>query len=568
MSQKTSLNAEQTSLISTLTWDTPLTEQDLSTEQESVYRIQYEGLNDETASLSSHFNTNSFGFHYTADHRSTVLLAVTGVPNMVQTTLQRTLDKCKVAICPPSVTGDVIEALLDLGRNRSKATTSIRFADLEEEDGEGDVSSSLKAISQPTTALAAADGEFGMQRAGQESRETTIQNGHRKISQHASIPRSRLQNRLTKPAPSSKSKMQRAGQESRETTIQNGYAKISEIANILPIPIDSHHVEAAQRYFNLAVMNNFTKGRKLQDVSAACLYIVCRMGKTAHMLIDFADALNVNVYALGRTFVRLRDILHLPIPIVDLALYISRFAARLDFQDSTQDVVTDANRLVQRMNRDWLHLGRRPAGICAACLYIAARMHGFNRTPREIVLQVKICEATLKARLAEFSKTPSAQLTVKDFKSIWLDRAEDPPAFARHQTKRHVEGRDAGDERNGEEETDSVNASGKATSEDGDEAGSGSNDRRKPSENGISNEAVNGEDEEDMETLVDEVQKLIDTDATLAAATPALDGTTNEKSAAKAESTDVLEDTVDNNGEDLDTLDRNRWFWGLSCRDR
>ncbi|KAJ3039196.1 transcription factor TFIIIB subunit brf1 [Rhizophlyctis rosea] len=329
--------------------------------------------------------------------------------------------------------------------------------------------------------------------------------------------------------------MQRAGQESRETTIQNGHRKISEIANIPQIRMNSRHVEAAQRYFNLAVINNFTKGRKLQDVSAACLYIVCRMEKTAHMLIDFADALNVNVYVLGHTFVRLRDILHLTIPIVDPALYISRFAARLDFEDSTQQVIRDANRLVQRMNRDWLHLGRRPAGICAACLYIAARMHGFNRTPREIVLQVKICEATLKNRLAEFSQTPSAQLSVEDFSSIWLDRAEDPPAFARHQTKRHIEGGEAGED--GEEETDSVNANGKRLREDGAEAGSGSNKRRKPSENGISNGIVNGEDEQDMETLVDEVQNLINTDAALTRTTRALEG------------------TPINNDEDLDTLD-------------
>jgi len=53
------------------------------------------------------------------------------------------------------------------------------------------------------------------------------------------------------------------------------------------------HMEAAQRYYNLAVLNDFNKGRKTVNVASACLYIVCRMEKTSHLLIDFSDVLQV-----------------------------------------------------------------------------------------------------------------------------------------------------------------------------------------------------------------------------------------------------------------------------------
>ena len=43
-----------------------------------------------------------------------------------------------------------------------------------------------------------------------------------------------------------------------------------------------------------------------------------------------------------------------------------------------------ALRLVGRMKRDWMQVGRRPSGICGAALLIAARMHGFNRTQKEV----------------------------------------------------------------------------------------------------------------------------------------------------------------------------------------
>lgn len=94
--------------------------------------------------------------------------------------------------------------------------------------------------------------------------------------------------------------------------------------------------------------------------------------------------------------------LNLSLPLVDPSLYISRFATMLDFGEDTQRVANDALRLVSRMDRDWIRTGRRPAGICGACLLIAARMHHYRRSQREIIQVVKIGESTLRKRYCEF----------------------------------------------------------------------------------------------------------------------------------------------------------------------
>ncbi|OAJ41686.1 hypothetical protein BDEG_25246 [Batrachochytrium dendrobatidis JEL423] len=230
----------------------------------------------------------------------------------------------------------------------------------------------------------------------------------------------------------------KCGQESREQTLQNGHRRIQEVANQPQIRMNERLVGHARRFFNVAVVNNFTKGRKSGNVVAACLYIVCRLEKTAHMLIDFADALSTNVYQVGATFLALCKISGVDkMPLVDPSLYISRFAAKLDFGEDTQNIVKDANRLVQRMCRDWMQTGRRPAGICAASLFVASRMHNHNRTIREIILVVKICEATLRRRLREFRETPSSNLSVQDFQTIWLEGERDPPSFAPPKTRKH-----------------------------------------------------------------------------------------------------------------------------------
>jgi len=218
--------------------------------------------------------------------------------------------------------------------------------------------------------------------------------------------------------------------ESRDATIERGRKKISQIAAALKLN-SKYHVEAAQRLFMLALQNNFIQGRKTQNVVAACLYIVCRRAQTPHMLIDFSDVLQTNVYVLGHTFLKFCGMLNLQLPIIDPSLYIQRFAAQLEFEDKTVAVANTALRLVQRMKRDWIQTGRRPSGICGAALLIAARLHGFKRTQKEIIQVVRIYEATLRRRLYEFETTPSANLTPQEFETMDLEEECDPPAFTK-----------------------------------------------------------------------------------------------------------------------------------------
>lgn len=142
----------------------------------------------------------------------------------------------------------------------------------------------------------------------------------------------------------------------------------------------------------------------------------------------------LNVFKLGRVYKDLIDELRIngngftihPINPEDLIL---RFAYRLEFGDDTMRVANEAVRIVQRMNRDWMTPGRRPAGICGAALILAARMNNYRRSVREMVYIVKVTEATISKRLDEFKVTESSGLTVEEFRTIDLERACDPPAF-------------------------------------------------------------------------------------------------------------------------------------------
>ena len=116
---------------------------------------------------------------------------------------------------------------------------------------------------------------------------------------------------------------------------------------------------------------------------------------------------------------------------IDPESLIYRFAKQLEFGSATMQVAGEAVRIVQRMNRDWMTTGRRPAGVCGAALILAARMNNFRRTVREVVYVVKVTEITISQRLNEFSSTESGELTVDQFRSVQLENAHDPPAFTK-----------------------------------------------------------------------------------------------------------------------------------------
>ncbi|CAM9319299.1 unnamed protein product [Choristocarpus tenellus] len=209
-----------------------------------------------------------------------------------------------------------------------------------------------------------------------------------------------------------------AGSDSRDTTINNGRKKISQV--IQQLHLRPSLLDVAHRMFTLAVHENYVQGRKTLHIVAACVYIVCRKENYPVMLIDISDKLGVNVYVLGKTFQRLVTFLRMQheVPIVDPALYISRFAAKLDLGKKRQIVCTTALKIIAQMKRDFLASGRQPAGVCCAALVISTRVNQIERTNEEIRMAVKVCDSTVRKRLQEYEQTPASQLTVQQLHAL------------------------------------------------------------------------------------------------------------------------------------------------------
>ncbi|CAH8473279.1 unnamed protein product [Schistosoma bovis] len=215
--------------------------------------------------------------------------------------------------------------------------------------------------------------------------------------------------------------------ESRQATENKARRRIDTICGQLRLGNDT--AVSAFRYYQSALFRGLTRGRSAFTVAAGCIYLAARQLRVNLMLLDLSDAVGVNVYVLGRVYADLKKRLNLAIPEMDPCIYIDRFASQLEFGDKVSAVATTAMRLLQRMKKDWIATGRRPSGLAAAALLVAARIHEFNRTEEDVARIARISQSTARKRLEEFGRTPSSALSIEAFFSVDYTEEQDPPAF-------------------------------------------------------------------------------------------------------------------------------------------
>lgn len=240
------------------------------------------------------------------------------------------------------------------------------------------------------------------------------------------------------------------GGKTRHQTLQMAALSIQSICFKLRGAVPASVQDTANFQFGKVQCVGWVRGRGIERVAAACLYYAIRKSDhTGVMLIDIADAINADVFVLGGTFKALLIEIHgvddgtgrvpprkvirnCPFEPLYPEDIIKNFATRLNFDLRTDQVQMDAVRILQRMDRDWIVSGRKPAGICGAALVMAARMNNFRRSPTEVAYLAKIGKGTLDQRLDEFGRVSSASMTVADFKEKeFIKEAHDPPAFYR-----------------------------------------------------------------------------------------------------------------------------------------
>ncbi|UCH37314.1 MAG: transcription initiation factor IIB [Candidatus Bathyarchaeota archaeon] len=181
-----------------------------------------------------------------------------------------------------------------------------------------------------------------------------------------------------------------------ERNLAFALSELSKISSNLNLP--KNILETASLIYRRAVKMNLIRGRSIQGVTAAAIYMACRQCGVARTLDEVAASSLINRKEVGRSYRFIVKELDVVVPPSGASSYISRFLSQLGLEGSVE---TLAIQILNTARTLGLTNGRGPLGMAAAATYIASSLVNERRTQRRIAEQVNVTEVTIRNRYRE-----------------------------------------------------------------------------------------------------------------------------------------------------------------------
>lgn len=181
-----------------------------------------------------------------------------------------------------------------------------------------------------------------------------------------------------------------------ERTLAFALSELSKMCSFLNLP--KNILETASVIYRRAVKKRLIRGRSIQGVTAAAVYMACRQCGIARTLDEIADVSLINKKEVGRSYRFMVKELRTFVPPSTPSYYISRFSNQLGLAGKAESI---AMRILESAKDIRLTSGRGPLGIAAAITYIASVLVNERRTQREIAEQANVTEVTIRNRYRE-----------------------------------------------------------------------------------------------------------------------------------------------------------------------
>jgi transcription initiation factor TFIIB len=184
-----------------------------------------------------------------------------------------------------------------------------------------------------------------------------------------------------------------------ERNLAFALSEMSKIVNHLNLP--KNILETASVIYRKAVKQRLVRGRSIQGLTAAAIYMACRQCGVARTLEDVSQASAVGKKEVGRSYRFLIKELRYFIKPVKPSQYVTKFCNQLTLQGKVEEV---AHKILLAAKELKLTSGRGPTGIAAATSYIASVLTGERKTQREVAEIAQVTEVTIRNRYKELVK--------------------------------------------------------------------------------------------------------------------------------------------------------------------
>jgi transcription initiation factor TFIIB len=192
-----------------------------------------------------------------------------------------------------------------------------------------------------------------------------------------------------------------------ERNLTFALSEMSKIGNNLNLP--KNILETASVIYRKALKERLIRGRSIQSVTAAAIYLACRQCKLPRTLEEIAQASNMNKKEVGHQYRFLIRKLDYSVPLVEPSRYITKFSNQLMMQGKAEEF---AHKILAAAKELKLTSGRGPMGMAAAASYIASVLSGERRTQREVAEIAEVTEVTIRNRYKELVERLMFQISL------------------------------------------------------------------------------------------------------------------------------------------------------------
>lgn len=159
--------------------------------------------------------------------------------------------------------------------------------------------------------------------------------------------------------------------------------------------IPSHVKELAALTYRKSLNKNLVKGRSINMIIAASIYIACRMTKTQRGLREISEVGNMKLNDLAKAYRRIITELDLDVPRPIAQNRVPKIASKVHINQSSQRAAIDILREAEKIR---ITAGKNPTALAAAALYISCIQGKEKCTQKELAGAAGVSEVTIRKR--------------------------------------------------------------------------------------------------------------------------------------------------------------------------
>jgi len=184
-----------------------------------------------------------------------------------------------------------------------------------------------------------------------------------------------------------------------ERNLAQAMNELDRLADLLNLP--SYVKEEAARIYREAVDKGLVRGRSIESVIAATIYLACREMKVPRSLDEISKHTRIGRKEIARCYRLLLRELRIKVSTTDPADYVPRIVYGLGLPGSAVKIAIE---ILNKSREHGVTGGKDPAGLAAAAVYIAAEQLGERKTQKEIAHIAGVTEVTVRNRYKELAK--------------------------------------------------------------------------------------------------------------------------------------------------------------------